>query len=110
MTLTYSSRKSLHAFTVLLLYWGIVGLSRIIHTFIAVISVPLPQHISLIWTETSKLSLLHLIFLPLLFILPSTTLKPCSIVPFETAFFFCFLETAFLIPAFPLYPQSSEFL
>lgn len=101
--LTRSSLQSLHALTAVLLQLGIPGLRCARHTSVTVIGVPLPQHISSLRTETSNLSCLRLKCpsFPLLFILPSTTLKALSTVA---------LRWHFLIPAFPLYPQSSEFL
>lgn len=97
MALTWSSPKSLHALTVSLAWAVLTTLSSLL------LVCPLPQHISSLCTETSNLSRLRLKChsFPLLFILPSTTLKRHSTVAFEMAF---------LIPAFPLYPQSSEFL
>lgn len=82
MALTRSSLKSLHALTVVVLHLGIPGLSWTRHTFVTVIGVPLPQHISWLCTETSNLSCLRLKCpsFPLLFILPSITLKPLSTV------------------------------
>lgn len=77
---------------------GTYGLSSAVH-IIAVINTSLPQHISLLCTESSNPNLLHLSCLSSLSILPLTTSKSCPIDP---------LETGFLNPLFPLHPQSFQ--